>query len=96
MIATHSVKSLDSRLKQEAIRARPFSKVPSVFLSSDLLSLKFFAAPLNAADIKDSRFASDMANAEYHSLETVGVNLPKTSLSLGVNLQSQTSFHHRF
>lgn len=76
MIATHSVKSLDSRLKQEAIRARPFSKVPSVFLSSDLLSLKFFAAPLNAADIKDSRFASDMANAEYHSLETVGVNLP--------------------
>lgn len=94
MIATHSLKSLDSRLKQSPIIARTFSKVPSDLLSSDLLPVKFFASPTNAADIKYSRLLAMTANDEQKTITDVGVSLPE--IMDGRIKQVLIPYHHDY
>lgn len=75
MIATHSVKSLDSRLKQTAIRSKITMPIHGL-LSSYLLEPKFYASPSNAANIRTDREAVALANAENATVESLGYVLP--------------------
>lgn len=75
MIATHSNKAIDSRMKQTAIRARTTVSSPAIF-GSHLLPLTYFAAPFSAADIRDEREEAAEANAQQLSLDEIGIELP--------------------
>ncbi len=75
MIATHSIKSLNSRMKQTAIRANIIGDTHG-FFSSQLLPFKTFAAPSNAADIGTVRLDVEQVNADKMTLDELGTVLP--------------------
>lgn len=76
MIATHSVKSLDSRLKQTAIRSKITMPISGLLSSYLLNPLKFYAASSNAANIRVDRAAVEQANADALAVEDLGYILP--------------------
>lgn len=76
MIATHSVKSLDSRLKQTAIRSKITMPIHGLLSSYLLNPLKFYAASKNAANIRVDRAAVEQANADGVTVEDLGYVLP--------------------
>lgn len=59
MIATHTPKIFNARLKQQAIRARIINQVPAHLISSQTVNMgrELWAAPQNAAEIKTWREA---------------------------------------
>lgn len=75
MIATHSNKALDARMKQEPIRARIAVSNPAIF-ASHLLPLRYFAAPFSAADIRDERELAAESNSQHVTLDEIGIELP--------------------
>lgn len=73
-IATHAVKSLDSRQKQSGLRAELPDLGEKVF-ASHLLKKEYFAAPNNAALLPDARQEAVEANAMQN--DEVGDFFPK-------------------
>lgn len=73
--ATHSLKILDSRNKQTAIRSKLNNLGHSIF-ASHLLPIKYFASPSNAADIKIARIEALEANEKKLTIEQIGEYIP--------------------
>lgn len=76
MLATHSVKALNSRMQQSAIRAVLNQQLPPETFSSQLLPVKYFAAPTNAADIRTFRELAEYQNSQQTPIDEIGVELP--------------------
>lgn len=67
MIATHSVKLTNARLKQAPVRSRITGNLPEGLISSQSVSMsrEFWAAPLNAADMKRYREEAAAIGGDY-------------------------------
>lgn len=76
MVGTHSVKALDSRNKQSALRVG-LKNIGDDIFGSHLLNTRYYAVPRNAADIKTARLEAVQANADAVSLEEYGTFIPK-------------------
>lgn len=76
MLATHSIKALNSRMQQSAIRAVLTQQLPPETFSSQLVPVKYFAAPTNAADIRTYRELAEYENSQQTSIEDMGIALP--------------------
>lgn len=75
LIATHSVKALNIKFKQSAIRSQIDQDIPNL-LSSRLLKTTYFASPKNAADIASARDLADQTNADQLNIDEIGRILP--------------------
>lgn len=76
MLATHSVKALNSRMQQSAIRAALTQQLPPETFSSQLIPVKYFAAPTNAAEIRTFRELAEYENSQQTTIDEIGTVLP--------------------
>lgn len=76
MLATHSIKAINSRMQQSAIRAALTQQLPPETFSSQLLPVKYFAAPTNAADIRSFRELAEYENSQQTPIDEIGTELP--------------------